>query len=341
MGGRFGRGLSVCIISLLLAASFLSLLSCCNDTGNSVASASAETFVIRYSTYHNATVDTPYSKETHLDIYSNGTALYRYVSYRPTYNSTKNMSSQLPAVLVSELRDMLLHEGFSMLNRSLYEDSGWLLAEVNHTERVDIEALRDANTVVFSGHSIMGVIPNSYALLNNIMRLVQGRFSDMPDVALDIVVSEPQDGGSVATVTAHLSNYGSTMLTDSGLCNISWPLFIVSANGSTVADLQGRIFPDCLMEFAPLTTRDFGPWPWNRSGLSPGKYVIMSRAVAWDCEIGDIASDLTWTPDSSQFEPEEDLKSLSLAITAIGTAIAITTVFYVLYAGKRGARRRK
>jgi hypothetical protein len=339
--GTSGKGLSVCIVSLLIATSILSQLSCCIDTSSPVTSASAETFVIRYCIYDNVTADTSYSTETHLDIYSNGTALYRHVSYRPSYNITKNVSSELPAVLVSESLDTLVCEGYRMLDGSPYEDSGWPLEEVNHTERVSVETPNDANTVVFSGHSMMGVIPNSYALLNNIMRLVQGRFPDMPDVALDIVVSESQNCGPLADITAHLTNSGSTTLRDSGLCNMSWPLFIISADGSTVVDLQARAIPECVMDFAPLTTSDFGPWSWNRSGLSPGKYVIMSRVVIWDCEVGDIASDLTWTPDGSQFESEDDPKSLSIAITATGMAIVASIGFYVIYAYKKGSRRRK
>lgn len=96
------------------------------------------------------------------------------------------------------------------------------------------------------------------------------------------------------------------------------------------------------MEFAPLTTRDFGPWSWNRSGLSPGKYVIMSRVVIWDYEVGDIASNLTWTPNNNQFEPEDDRESLSLALIGLGIAIAVVvTAFYVFYMSKRGQNGRE
>ncbi|HUV61808.1 MAG TPA: hypothetical protein VMW71_06550 [Thermoplasmata archaeon] len=336
-----GKELPVKVFSFLLVVSSMSQIMSCADIGIQAVSASADTFVIRYCTYHNGTLETSYSSEMYLDIYSNGTALYRYISYSPSHNSTKNMSFQLPMALVSELYDTLVDERLWMLNHS-YEDSGWSWEEVSHTERLCIDVPDETKTVIFSGHSIMGIVPNSYALLNNIMNLVQGRFPDLPDAALDIVVSELPDRGPVANITAHLTNCGPTVLYDSSLCNISWPTFIVSVNGSTVGDLQGRIFPSCLMEFAPLTTRDFGPWSWNRSGLSPGKYVIMSRVVIWDCEIGDIASNLTWTPYNNQFEPEDDRESLSLALIGLGIAIAVVAAaFYVFYVGKRGPYRRK
>lgn len=341
-GGVLAKGLSVRITTVLLSVSFLSLsqLFCCIDSGNSAASASAEAFVIRYCIHHNGTTEPSYLTETNLDIYSDGTVLYRYASCRPSGNSTKNMSSQLPSALMDELLNTLVYGEFSVLDRTMYEDSGWSMLSVNHTERVSIETPNDVSSVLFRGHSIMGAIPNSYALLSNIMRLVTGVFPDMPNVALDIFVWEPLEPGPIASITAHLTNHGSELIYDSALCNTSWPLFIVSTDGSTVVDLQGSVFPSCVMEFAPFTTRDFGPWLWNRSDIAPGRYVIMSRVVVWDCEIGDITPNLTWTPYNGQLGPEDDLGPPCLVLVGLSIVIGVVAVLVSAFYLRRRSHRR-
>lgn len=340
VGEMSGRVLSVRVMSLLLVIGLTSHIHNCTGTGATSISDSAEAFLVRYSTYHNSTGEISCSREWRLDLYSNGTVDYQYISLGPLYNSTKNLSSQLSMALVSEVYDTLVDDGFMMLDFA-YEDAGWSSEDVNQTERLWVEAADETKRVMFSGHSIMGIVPNSYALLNNVMSLVQGRFPDIPDAALDIVVSEPPNGGPIADITAHFTNNELIELRDSGLCNISWPLFIVSANGSTVADLQGRIFPSCLMEFPPLTTRDFGPWSWDRSGLHPGEYVIMSQVVIWDCQIGEIASDLVWAPTDDQLNTGEGRESLSLALVGLCIVIAVAATFIILLAIKRGPFKRK
>jgi len=212
-----------------------------------------------------------------------------------------------------------------------YNDSGWSDTRLNHTERACIEVSGELQTVTFNGNSMMGKVPASFALLNNIIGLVVGGLADLPDATLDIVVTEPSDHGPTAKIAAKFANNGDTTLRDSGLCNISWPTFIVSANGSTLGDMQAKMAPYCLMEFAPRTTTHFGPWEWNRTGLSPGNYVIMSRVVIWDFEIGNIDSNSTWTSVEKHAEPNDHHEGLSLALVGLGIAIAVgVATFYVI-----------
>lgn len=333
-----GKMLSVKVLPLILVMGFLFRAVGSTDASINITS-TTEVFAVQYSIYDNHTEDEYRSYEEHLNVYSNGTATYLYDT--PWRDLPASRIRQLSLSMVSELYVTLIDEGFDSLDYT-YRDTGWSRTEVNHTECVRIEVPGEIRTVTFLGNSMMGITPNSYALLKNFMWLVDIGFPYFPDVALDIAVTEPVDHGPVADVTALLSNYGPWTLRDFAACNTSWPLFVVSANGTTVSDLQNGVIPACMIEIPPLAADDFGPWKWDRTGLSPGKYVIMSRAVLWDYESGSIASDLTWTPDDSQFEAEGDNHGLSLALLGIGIAIAVAAALpLALYIRRRGLNRRK
>lgn len=321
---------SVRVFSLLFVLGLFSQVIGSTNTSVSTVSASANAFVIRYCIHDNYSYSgvAPYSDDQYLFVYSNGTVTYELIQNRwgiPTANWTSKLSTSL----VSKLHETLIGEGFMSLNDS-YSDSGWSNTVSNHLERACIEVSGVPKTVTFNGNSMMGKVPASYALLNNIRNLVVGGLADLPDAALDIVVTEPSDHGPTAKITASFTNNGDTTLQDSGLCNISWPTFIVSANGSTVGDLQATMAPYCLMQFAPHTTTHFGPWEWNRTGLPPGNHVIMSRVVIWDYEIGCVDSNSTWIPVDKHAEPSNLFNGSSLVLAGLGIAIAVgVATFYI------------
>jgi len=325
-----GKILSFRLFSILFVLGLISQVIGFADSNISTVSASASAFVVRYCTHDNYTGDPPYSDDHYLFVYSNGTATYQLMSYNQWGNSTTNWTTQLSSTLISELYNTLIDEGFMSLNDS-YNDFGRPNMGSNHVERACIEVSGELKTVTFNGLSMMGIVPASFALLNNIGNLVVDGRADLPDATLDIVVTEPPDRGPVAKITANFTNNGDTVLQDVGLCNMSWPTYIVSMNGSTVGDLQHGIVPYCLMEFDPHTTTEFGPWEWNRTGLSPGKYVIMSKVVIWDYEIGDIASNSTWTPVDNHAEPSNHSNGFSLVLAGLGIAIVVgVATFYIV-----------
>lgn len=314
--------------SLLLVLGLFSQVIGSTNSGVSTVSASANDFVIRYCIHDNYSGAAPYSDDQYLSVYSNQTATYELIQDRWGTPST-NWTGKLSSALVSKLHETLISEGFMSLNDS-YNDSGWSSTVANHLERACIEVSGELKTVTFNGNSMMGRIPASFALLNNIIDLVVGGLADLPDATLDIVVTEPSDHGPTAKITANFANNGDTTLRDSGLCNTSWPAFIVSANGSTLGDMQAKMAPYCLMEFAPRTTTPFGPWEWNRTGLSPGNYVIMSRVVIWDFEIGNIDSNSTWTSVEKHAEPIDHFNVSILVLAGLGIAVAVgVATFYI------------
>lgn len=324
------RRSSLGAFSLLVIIGLVSQSIGLAGTGATSASASADAFVVRYCTHENYTSDPSWSSDQYLFIYSNGTATYQFIQNNQWGNSTTNWTSQLSTALTSKLYDTLIHEEFMSLNGS-YTDMGWSPSDLNHTERACIEISGQLKTVTFYGRSMIGLIPGSYALLNNIEELVARELSDLPDAALDIVVTEPPDSGPVAEMTANFTNNGDTKLSDAGLCSVSWPTFIVSVNGSTVDDLQDGMIPYCFMEFAPHTTTGFGPWEWNRTGLIPGQYVIMSCVVIWDYVIGNISANASWIPSGNHIEPGDQNDAFHLALAGLGIAAAAgVTAFYVI-----------
>jgi len=332
---------SVRMLSLLLILGLFSQVAGFTSIGISTVSASGDAFVVRYCTHDNFTGDPPYLNDRYLFIYSNGTATYQFISNNQWGNSTTNWTGQLSAALISELYETLIGEEFNSLSNS-YDDLGWSQTWMNHIERACIEVSGELKTVTFNGRSMMGIVPGSYALLNNIRNLVVEGLSDLPNATLDIVVTELSNRGPTAMITANFTNMGDTILHDSGLCNISWPTYIVSVNGSTAGDLQDGAIPYCYMEFDPQTTRDFGPWEWNRTSLSPGKYVIMSRVVIWDYEIGNIALNSTWTPIDNHTEPNDSDESFSLALAGLSIAIAVcVATLYVIRMHQKGRGGRK
>jgi len=332
---------SVRMLSLLFILGLFSQIVGFTNIGIFNVSASGDAFVVRYCTHDNFTGDPPYLNDRYLFIYSNGTAAYQSISNNQWGNSTTNWTGQLSAALISELYETLIGEEFNSLSDS-YDDLGWSQAWMNHIERACIEVSGELKTVTFNGRSMMGIVPASYALLNNIRNLVVEGLSDLPNATLDIVVTELSNRGPTAKITANFTNMGGTILHDSGLCNISWPTYIISVNGSTVGDLQDGVYPYCYMEFDPQTSTDFGPWEWNRTGLSPGKYVIMSRVVIWDYEIGNIASNSTWIPIDNHTEPNDYNEGFFIALTGVGIAIAVgVATAYVFRISQKGREERK
>jgi len=324
------RRSSLGAFSLLVIIGLVSQSIGLASTGASSASASADAFVVRYCTHENYTSDPAWSSDQYLFVYSNGTATYRFIQNNQWGNSTTDWTSQLSAAPISKLYDTLIHEEFMSLNSS-YTDMGWSPPDLNHTERACIEISGLLKTVTFYGRSMIGLIPGSYALLNNIEELVVRELSDLPDAALDIVVTEPTDSGPVAEITANFTNNGDTMLGDAGLCRESWPTYIVSVNGTTVGDLQNGSIPYCYMDFGPHTTTGFGPWEWNRTGLMPGQYVIMSCVVIRDYVIGNISANASWIPSDDHIEPGDQNDAFYLALAGLGIAAgAGVAAFYII-----------
>lgn len=329
-----GKILSIRVFSLMLILGFFLPLVGTADTNITAASPSANAFVIRYCTHDNYTGNMPYVDDEYLFIYSNGTATYQY-THSQWSSGTSNRTSQLSAVLISKLHETLLDDEFMSLNQS-YTDLGWFDTKLNHTERVCIEVSGGLKTVTFYGRSMMGTIPSSYALLNNIAALVSEGLADLPDASLEVIVTEDSESGPLAKITANFTNNGDTTLQDSGLCSTSWPTYIVSMDGGTVGDMQARIAPYCTMQFAPHTTTHFGPWEWNRTDIPPGTYVIMSRVVIWDYVIVEISPNSTWTPANSHSEQNGGQEGLSLAIAGLGIAFAVgVTTFFAVRMRKR------
>ncbi|MCU0853018.1 MAG: hypothetical protein MUC90_07205 [Thermoplasmata archaeon] len=295
-------------------------------------------FAIRYCVHVNVTGDYPYSSDSYLFVYSNGTASYQY-NYSHQYgSSSSNWSTQLTDGQVSDLFDVLMYEEFMTLEDT-YEDLGWTDASLGHLERACIETGGTMKTVSFHGHSIIGIIPGSFAMLSNLVSVVKQGLGEIRDADLEITVSEPSDGGPIANITANLTNNCGVTLTDTGLCNLSWPIFIVSVNGTTVDDAQKYMIPYCLMEFPPGTTREFGPWGWNRTGLAPGTYVIMSRACVWDFIVGNISANASWIPVDDGRDADDDTQSAILyyAFAAVGVGAAAGLVaLYVFRLRKAG-----
>lgn len=217
-------------------------------------------------------------------------------------------TSRLSEALINHLRDILTSVGFLSLGSS-YNDPGWDSAGLNHTENACIEMPGQTKTVTFYGRSMMGIAPEQFAMLNNLMTVVAGGRADLPDAVLDIELREPSDNGPDANISADFANNGDTELSDSGLSSESWPTFVVSTNGTSVADLQDGAIPYCYMQFQPHSSKSFGPWEWNRTGLSSGNYVIMSCVVIWDYIVVNMTANSSWTPVVDDSAPDIEPKA--------------------------------
>jgi len=333
--GMWVRRTSVCLLSVFLLLSSLLLLAVSVEVGKAVTSRSNSEFIVRYCTHVRDLTDTTYADDNYLFVYSNGTVTYRSYLNSTYGNHTGNWTYQLSDALVASVYNTLIGGGFLSLKDS-YGDPGWYSAWSTHTERVCFEQLGELKTVTFGGRNIMGVIPAAYALLNNIEQMYHNGMTDVSEGTLDIRVIEPSDRGPVASISANFTNNGEMTLSDAGLCNRSWPTYIVSREGRTVGNLQNWTIPECFMTFEPQTTREFGPWMWNRTGLLPGDYVIMSKVVIWDYVVGKIDSNMTWTSSDDNTEPAinpDDNGALYLALGAsLATGAVIVTAFYLVRA---------
>jgi len=324
-----GKILSFRLFSILFVLGLISQVIGFADNNTSTVSASASAFVVRYCTHDNYTWDPLDTKEWYLFVYSNGTATAQLAFGSRYGSSTMDYASHLSDDLISEVYETMTNEGFMSLGPT-HDDPGWPLTWSNHTERVCLEVSNESKTATFNGNSMMGIIPKSFAILNNVRSVVTMGVADIPDANLDIEVIEQVDQGPIAEIEVDLTNNGETVLSDAGLCAGSWPLYVVRSDGRTVDDLQKGMAPNCSMEFQPHTTTDFGPWEWNRTGLSPGKYVIMSRVAIWDYEIGNIDSSSTWTPVDNHAEPSNHYESIFLALVGVGIVLAVGVAsFYV------------
>jgi hypothetical protein len=339
VGGMRGRSLLIVPCAVLIAAIAIVATIPSSDSHAVSVSYLSDGFVIRYCVHTNFTGDPAYSSDSYLFVFSNRTATYQYNFTQEYGSSSTNWSVQLTEGQVSNLFDVLMYEDFMSLGDS-YEDPGWTDVSRGRLERACIDMAGTMKTVTFHGRSMIGIISGSFAMLNNLVSVVMGGLDEIPDADLEIAVNEPSGGGPVANITANFTNNCGLTLTDSGLCNISWPIFIVSVNGTTVGDSQKFMAPYCFMQFAPGTTTEFGPWGWNRTGLAPGSYVIMSRVCVWDFVVGNISANASWTPVEDDRDKVDDSESgmLNLAFAGIGVAaIAAVVALYVFRLRKAGS----
>ena len=305
--------------SVLLMAAFLAPMAGSVYGGSSAGSEAVASFTIKYCVHESYSGEWTYNSDSYLVVHSNGTATYRVNDF--VWNAT------LSSDLVNQLYNIMVGEEFSSLDSS-YADLGWGRT-MNHTERACLEISGVNKTVTFEGNSMMGVIPGSFAILNNIASAVNRGLADLPNAALEMGVKDLDIRTRLSEITANMTNSGKTVLQDSGLCNTSWPIFIVSVNGTTVADAQARVMPYCRMQFDPDTTTDFGPWKWNRTDVPADRYVIMSRVVVWDFITGNITADSAWISDKADKEPVTNGPD-TLLIVVSGIAVASSAGVVVL-----------
>ena len=295
--------------------------------------ATPDSFVIRYCQHDNYTTDPAHSSSWYLSIYSNGTATV----HAEQGASSDDWVSQLSGGLVAQAYDILSGEGLMSMT-GYHNDTGYVGTNLNHTENVCLEISGSRHIVSFGGNSMMGMLPQSFALVNNIMLIVIAGWSELPNVEFDVTVSERATPGPIADVRATFTNHGGQSLEDYGMCNTSWPALFVSRNGTTVDDIQTTSAPLCAMTFEPNTTDEFGPWAWNRSGLAPGEYIVMSRIAIWSWTSTNISADAAWAGHNDDTPSDPGNNSL-LYIVAGGigvAAVACVAAFYIIRMRGRG-----
>jgi len=310
----------VCLSLICQAVAFL-------GNGISGVSAAPSQFVITYATYDDYSDANQEDTIWILVVRSNGAAnLHAEGRYFDV-----NWSSHLSAAVVSDAYAALSNESFASLsgwhNDSGYRDQGFC----NHSEAVSLDASGTNHTVTFGGNSLMGISPAVSALLNNILGLVQEGASDMLDVTLDVTVAERTPPSAYLNVSAVFTNNAQKNYSQEGLSNVSWPTFIVSTNGTTVADMQASSMTPSYETYEPGTSTPFGPWGWNRTGLQPGEYVVMSYVVVWSWTSTNIPSDAPWAgedDDTTPTEPDENSNTLYIVAGGAAAVAVVGLAFY-------------
>lgn|GEM_PF-1631422 len=278
-------------------------------------------FVVRYCIHDNITGDASHSNSWYLFLYSNGTATLQ-CNYGFTSESTVSYMS--PAI-AAEAYITVTREGLMSMS-GWHNDSGWPNLVMNHTERLCVEISGTQHIVSFGGNSLMGMMPRSFATLNNILTAVNGDRTDLLAAGLDLRVAGRPADDPVADISATFENREWGDLSDAGLCNMSWPTFVVSVNGTTVFDMQASMAPYCWMDFPPNSTEEFGPVAWNRTGIDAGEYVAMSCIVVWNWTYANISSDSAWAHKSGGSSPAGPDDSTWLILGGVAAVCAVAGI---------------
>lgn len=230
-------------------------------------------FVISYSYFvYGAEADDLRSVWT-LQIFSDGVCYSNYTDIAGGSGISSEMAN-ISEDLAEDTFDGILSEwSDDMLRR--YRDLASQSGLVAH--KLDVEWHNASIGTVFEGHSMIGVMPWTYARLYNIYGLLPMNKTTPLDVSLEISASNGP--GMTTYVSAVFTNNESFNLTQFGATLDLWEGWIVRVNGRFVESLNGNVLPLTWTTFLPDSVTEFSAQDWDWSGASPGFYVVMVRIV--------------------------------------------------------------
>lgn len=135
----------------------------------------------------------------------------------------------------------------------------------------------DSLGMVFEGYSMMGVMPWTYARLQNVIKLTV--MNETSPLNASLQLSTAQGPGTTTYVDAVFENNEEFNLTAAATTLDVWEGWIVRVNGRYVDSLNKDILATTWKTFTPGSVTEFEAQGWNWSGASPGFYVVMVEIV--------------------------------------------------------------
>jgi hypothetical protein len=245
----------------------------------SMGSYQAEThdFSISYvALQYGSNYPTP-AYRTALEILSNGDYSVNYTTTSDPSEDWTGAGSISPELALA-IFETILAEGFCYMLGS-YRDLG-------HPENACEETLAvmcpsGDKSVSFGGFSMMGLMPESWTMLSNLLYSLWSERTEPLEVGLDISLT-PGPRPTETGISLELTNGEDFVVSDAGVCETLWPVRVLRVNGCSVHTFGITSAPTCTMDFGPGTTTEFEAQTWNWSGVAAGFYVIMVMVVVSD-----------------------------------------------------------
>jgi hypothetical protein len=235
-------------------------------------------FTLTYS-YEMLNLDGLHLQDCVFEVSSNGSAMVNATTYfNPgvldpefVHESAVTLGDDLVMYLVDALE---ADDAWGLTGT--YSDAFWVgKARDSRTETLTLEDDSGAHRLEFVGRAMYGVMPHTTVALGKLMKATYTPGFD--SLAQEVQVDASIDQHGMVTVSAAAVNGASDDLTLAGVCEESWPAYIVRYNGCTVAELVDSGYPTCIIPIAPGETYGFETKGWNATGSAAGRYVVMAE----------------------------------------------------------------
>ena len=184
-----------------------------------------------------------YTDDITLTVYSNGSASYDWWSNYtdpPGPRLGESRRGVFPTSQISELRDILIDEGFPDLQSRYYDDyyEHWTRGTSQREIRL-IDSGGAITSSVFEWNSAYGIIPRSSTTLDNFVWALRVGESQLPNVSAELALLDQGEG--IFMADAYIVN-AENRTSYSNWSGLPWDVKIVYSNGTTAyPGCPGRI----------------------------------------------------------------------------------------------------